>query len=413
MLTVDVVERLEAADALAPSWRGLLARASYPSASRTPLWALSWWRVFGDAGGRRMRVVTVRDASGTLVGLAPLVWRWAAHRRALPVRRIEPMGTGEAEADEICSDYVGVLAARGREHDVADAFARALAGGELGGWDELLMPAMGEDDPMVAALDASLRAIGLRVRIAAFGACPYIALPSSWDAYLKSLGADDRYLVTRSLRELEKWAGKGNFALRCARTAAELAEGRRVLHSLHGERWSSPGARATGGVFTSERFTRFHDLVMPKLLARDPLRADGELELLWLTANGRPIAAAYEIVYDGRVLFYQSGRALDVPKGIRPGIALHALAIRRAIEAGRREYDFLNGAAHYKTQLAQASRPLVTLRAVGATSRARAVDAAAGALDAAAEVTRGLARRLRASRGRDAECDRPPRRARG
>ena len=34
-----------------------------------------------------------------------------------------------------------------------------------------------------------------------------------------------------------------------------------------------------------------------------------------------------------------------------------------AIEAGRREYDFLGGPARYKTQLALASRPIVRVRA--------------------------------------------------
>jgi CelD/BcsL family acetyltransferase involved in cellulose biosynthesis len=392
VLTTRVVERLEAADALAPSWRGLLARASYASPVRTPLWALSWWRVFGGVGGRRMRIVTVHDGD-VLVGLVPLLSRVAMHRGAVPVRRIEPIGTGEDEADEICSDYVGVIAARGRERDVAEAVAHAIASGALGGWDELVMPALPADDAMVEALRVALAAQGILAATEAFGACPYVALPSSWDAYLKALAAEDRYLVTRSLRELEKWAGPGGFALRVARTPGELAEGRRVLHSLHGERWAS---RGRAGVFVSPRFTRFHDLVMPKLLARDPARADGELELTWLTVHGRPVAAAYNIVFDGRVQFYQSGRALDVPKKVRPGIALHALAIRASIEAGRREYDFLNGDAQYKTQLATATRGLVLLRARGVSPRARAVAAAVRSVESAV----ALARRVKARAAR-------------
>ena len=69
--------------------------------------------------------------------------------------------------------------------------------------------------------------------------------------------------------------------------------------------------------------------------------------------------------------FYQSGRRVDVPKAVRPGIALHALAIRASIESGLREYDFLAGASRYKRELALATRPLVTLRAVGTGRCAR------------------------------------------
>jgi CelD/BcsL family acetyltransferase involved in cellulose biosynthesis len=49
---------------------------------------------------------------------------------------------------------------------------------------------------------------------------------------------------------------------------------------------------------------------------------------------------------------------------VRPGIVLHAHAIRRAIAAGRHEYDFLGGASRYKVQLATATRPLLRMRAV-------------------------------------------------
>src|SRR5262249_47539321 len=97
--------------------------------------------------------------------------------------------------------------------------------------------------------------------------------------------------------------------------------------------------------------------------------AENALELSWLVARGKPVAAAYNIVWNGKEHFYQSGRALDLPKEIRPGIVLHALAIRRAIDAGRREYDFLGGRSQYKRQPAPARRPAVRVRAVRARIR--------------------------------------------
>jgi len=109
-------------------------------------------------------------------------------------------------------------------------------------------------------------------------------------------------------------------------------------------------------VFASQLFSRFHDVILPGLLAR------GALELSWLRVRGEPVAVAYSIVWNDRVLFYQGGRTLEVPKQVRPGIVLHARAIRAAIEAGRREYDFLPGDGQYKRQLANASRSMVELR---------------------------------------------------
>jgi CelD/BcsL family acetyltransferase involved in cellulose biosynthesis len=155
-----------------------------------------------------------------------------------------------------------------------------------------------------------------------------------------------------------------------------------VLRDLHGERWTAVGKE---GVFASERFARFHDAVLPRLLAGE----DGaSVELSWLVARGQPIAAAYNLVYAGRVQFYQSGRRVDLPKGLRPGIALHALLLREAIERGRVEYDFLAGSSRYKRDLALASRPLVTMRAVAPGLRARAVEGMRRLADRAIERVR-------------------------
>jgi CelD/BcsL family acetyltransferase involved in cellulose biosynthesis len=364
-----ILTSLSDLELLVPAWRRLLARASHPEPVLTPLWLLAWWRQFGEADRRELRVVAVEDG-GELTGLVPLSRRAASHRRAIPVRRLELLGSGEPEADEIGSDYLGGLALPGSEEDVARAVAAAIQSRALGEWDELQMPAMSAEDPLVPRLADALGERGAAATLIPGPECPYIPLPATWDEYLRALGSSRRYVVTRSLRELDKWTGPGGWEVRTAQTAGELAEGKRVLSTLHGERWSSVGR---SGVFDSRRFEAFHDDVMPRMLAGE----DGaSLELIWLLAKGEPIAAVYNIVYGNKVYFYQSGRRVDVPKAIRPGIALHAMAIRRSIEAGRREYDFLAGASRYKRDLALAFRPLVTLRAVAPGLRARAVEAA-------------------------------------
>ena len=196
-------------------------------------------------------------------------------------------------------------------------------------------------------------------------------LPASWDDYLASLPSAGRYLVTRSLRVFDEWAD-GGAELHEARTASELDAGKRVLAALHGERWGRSGRT---GAFRSPRFAAFHDEVMQRLLA------EGALELLWLTVRGDPVAVVYNIMWKGKVYFYQSGRKIEVPKGVRPGIVMHARAIERAIAAGRREYDFLAGASQYKMQLATATRPLLRVRAVRSPVLELARRAADGGID--------------------------------
>ena len=79
----------------------------------SPLWLLTWWGVFGD--GRRLRVWTFWRGD-ELVGVAPLCLRRHWYPPGIPYRRLELLGSGEDEADEICSDYLGVVAAPGDTH---------------------------------------------------------------------------------------------------------------------------------------------------------------------------------------------------------------------------------------------------------------------------------------------------------
>lgn len=351
--TVEILRNISDLEALRAPWEDLASRAARSEPMLQPLWLLPWWRIFGTSGGRSLRVAVVRKGS-RLIGLAPLLARTHWYRPGLPFRRLELLGSGEAQEDEICSEYIGVLAEKGAESLVAKALGSALREGRLGAFDEILLPAMSGDGPLPSALAAELAGMDLDIEVTTTSLAPYIPLPTSFQAYLDALPSSRRYLVSRSLREIEKWAG-GEVALERAKTREELAQGRTLLESLHGERWRANGK---DGVFVSKRFRAFHDEVMPVLFER------GALDLLWMTIRGEPLAALYNIVWEGKTYFYQSGRQLDLPKQIRPGIVIHALAIRRAIELGQREYDFLGGASQYKTQLALETRPLVQLRAV-------------------------------------------------
>jgi CelD/BcsL family acetyltransferase involved in cellulose biosynthesis len=352
MLRVSIVDDFEKLQALQGDWADLLSKSSALSFALGPDWLLPWWRIFGETGQRALRVGLCHDGQ-RLLGLAPFLAREHRYHLALPFRRLELLGSGEDERDEICSDYLGVIAAAGAENTVATAFARALADGKFGSWDELLMPALNGFDPLQRLLSAALVRAGVHVERQHANTCPFIPLPQSWDDYLAALAPNARYMVRRSLRDFEKWAA-GADRIERASSPEEVEQGTAILRGLHAERWTET---REGGAFASPRFANFHGRVMPQLWQK------GELELLWLTVSGEPIAALYNVVKNGVVYFYQSGRRLDLPKGIRPGIVLHAHAIRGAIESGRREYDFLAGTSRYKLDLALASRQLITLRA--------------------------------------------------
>lgn len=351
-LSTRSVESAGALRAIAELWAELLERSSNNEPTLSPDWLLPWWDIFGTEGGRRLKVCAAFDGQ-RLVGLLPLLSRVFWYRPGIPFRRLELLGSGENEEDEIASEYIGLIAEAGREREVADATASALESGRLGAFDELVLSRMSSESPSTQALTSALAIRGLAPAILDEAPAYYISLPDSWDEYLASLSSSRRQRIRRALRQFENWSG-GDYELSRAERAADIERGMRTLADLHSERWRASGRH---GAFASPRFTAFHERVMPVLLENNAL------ELLTLAVKGEPLAAAYNIVWDGRVHFYQSGRKMDVPKNIRPGVILHSLAIRAAIESGRREYDFLAGTARYKQELSTATRSLSSVRA--------------------------------------------------
>jgi CelD/BcsL family acetyltransferase involved in cellulose biosynthesis len=384
-----VIEDPRELAALSSEWRELLARSQIDELALTPTWVLTWWEIFGAALGGELRAVTFRD-EGKLVGLAPLYRRKLKHGGVLPVWRLALCCSGEAESEEICSPYLGILAERGQETAIAESFSAALAANELGSWDELVLAALSESDPLLKALETALGRAAMQPEVEQVDQSSFVRLPASWDAYLASLQGQRRYFVKRTLRDLEAWFGKAGGERRVT-SHDDLARGQAILYELHRERWRAEGR---DGVFEAPRFKRFHETIMKAFVDG----TDAELELCWLEHEGRAFAVLYSFIYKGRVHFYQSGRSLDVPKTVRPGIGAHLFAIKRHIEAGREVYDFLEGEQMYKSQLSSEERKLFNLRALSPALRSRALEEARKALVVGRGRARELYARLRALR---------------
>lgn len=354
MLTVRLITEVRELRELRAAWLELLENVAAPEFALHPDWALSWLGVFGDDDGRALRTLAIYDGAA-LVGLAPLLVRTFKHR-GIPFQRLELIGAGENQKDETCGDYLGVLARAGQEAEVAKRLATALVDGDLGRWHELFLDSTSGDNPITAQLADEMLWRGMGVEISQWDVAPYATLPKTWDAYLASLKQSKRGQIRKAMREFEAWAG-GPPVMHRVRTSAELPEAKRILTSLHGERWTE------GGVFASPKFTAFHDAIMAKLLELNAL------DLGWLSVKEEPVAAFYNFRLNGKSCFYQGGRKTDLPDNVRVGVAMHAYLIRAAIEEGLREYDFLAGASQYKLMFASAQRPLIRLRVARPTIR--------------------------------------------
>ncbi len=343
-----VVANIADANSLRDDWLRLLQRAERSELMQSPDWLLNWWRVYGGDGGRQLRIALFHEGE-RLVGMAPLLLRRHWHGGVLPFRRLELLGSGETAEHGIYSNHLAIIAERGSEHRIAVRFVEALNAGVFGAWDEIVLPMMAGDSAMPSMLVEAMLNAGFHADMTTTALARYIPLPSSWDDYLKTLSKNRRKKLRQSLNDFDAWSD-GTTELEAV-TCANLERGRQILIDLHHARW------AGAGVFRSPYFLDFHQALMRDLAAR------GDLELLILRARGEPIAAVYNFSWANKVYTYQSGRRVDLPEHLSPGTVLDTMAIRRAIEQGRREFDLLADDIEYKKALTPEARPLVRLRA--------------------------------------------------
>lgn len=327
MISLRQVSDGQEFDLLAEEWQRLAECQPAAGLFQTWEWQRSWWRHFGR--GRRRLAVLVGADGGRVVGIAPLMISPG------PLRKVEFIGSGAA-------DYLDLLAVPGREIEFARAVAARLASHNH--WHLVDLQHLPENSPSLEGLRSS----GLPTRLRVQDVCPYLPLPGEWDELRRHLGKKMRSNLSYYRRLLEERMGA-----RCRELGeGELAEGMGRLFELHRRRWLR---RRLPGVFVGNRVRAFHREVSAQLHRR------GKLRLYSLSLNGDCLAMLYCFSHQGRAYYYQGG--FD-PRWSRysPGTVLVAHAIRRAVEEGCQEFDFLRGGEAYKYRWQAQDRRNLRLR---------------------------------------------------
>ena len=110
-MIVSIIDDVERFAALTPEWNELLRDSESDCPFLTAEWLQAWWTHL--AGSRALHIITVRDAFGQLIAVAPLM----AVKGPLGIfRRFEFLGTGNAG-----SDYLDAIVRIGYERDALQA----------------------------------------------------------------------------------------------------------------------------------------------------------------------------------------------------------------------------------------------------------------------------------------------------
>jgi CelD/BcsL family acetyltransferase involved in cellulose biosynthesis len=346
LYTVEKVTTRQGLEQLEKDWNLVLRESASDNLMLTWEWMANWWDVFGQ--GRELHILLVRDGE-RVIGIAPLLMRVVRHCGVLLYRRLEFLASGEDEADEICSEYLDFIIKKGSEPEVLGAIFEYLLKHERS-WDEILLSDIPQESPNLPLLEKLCGAYGIRQCITRRQTAVYLSLPSDWESFFNGLRSNLRRKIRRDRRAVKLNGGK----LHVIDQLEELEEHFEFLIRLHQSRWTS---RGKPGVFASEKFTRFHRSVAPKLLSK------GWLKLFVLSLSAKPISALYNFTYNNRMHYYQGGFIREGNLISSPGVLIHSYAIEKAIEEGFSEYDFMKGeVGSYKTNWGGQTRYLVELR---------------------------------------------------
>lgn len=323
MLRIAQYQTWEELQELRPYWNGLLSQSSSNTVFLTWEWCSVWWKNYGT--GCQLFVLAVWEDQSP-VAVAPL-YRHEARACGKKWQRLRLIGDGSHD-----SDYLDCFAETGREAEMMALFVEFLQKTDSWDWMELNGPR--QKSPCTAALISWVRQKSWKFAVEPVP-CSTLALPKSWDDYLRILEPRFRTKVRSSIALLRNFVKSD--PIKCG-SEREIQNWLPVLFDLHTRRWASENMP---GVFRDTAKRGFYHDLSRLALERGWL---GFHRLNWAE---RPLALQYGLVYANRFHLLQEGYDPDFST-IRPGLALRAWLMHHSIDAGLEEYDFLAGVAQHK-----------------------------------------------------------------
>jgi CelD/BcsL family acetyltransferase involved in cellulose biosynthesis len=200
-------------------------------------------------------------------------------------------------------------------------------------------------DALAAAFARREMACGWTVNVEREDVCPVLRLGdnvATIDDYLATLSKKERHEVRRKVRRSE--AAGDTLLVDSKDPVADLD----AFIELHQKRWGADGLfpDTAGGQASRTFFRRLFEL-----FGGDSLR------LSFLEVGGRRVAAGVWFQDDRRSYYFNAGVDPEA-KAISPGVVMVERFVRRAIEEGRPELDFLRGDEGYKYMWGAVDEPI-------------------------------------------------------
>ena len=343
---VKIITSTEEFAILEKTWNKLLSSSPADNYFLRWEWLWNWWQVYSNKGDE-LRIIIIERGDG-IVGIAPFYSRKRLLGRIFPVRRMMFLGTQENGEGDVCSDYMNAIYKEGEAQPIIERIFETITGNNL--CDEIYLSKINKCSETFPLLKKEAEKYNYLLKIDNEFSSPYIRLPKTWDEYMKTLSKSMRYNIRNERKKLQNYP---QIQFKRIEQGKELESGYNELVRLHQSRWETRGYK---GSFADKRFKMFHYEMMRMMME------NGLLQLWFLSDQGTNYAAIYNISYNKKIYFYQSGIDLK-EKRAAWGILLISHCIEEAIQQRMEEYDFLpkGGNDDYKDRFAKDHREVVDI----------------------------------------------------
>lgn len=261
------------------------------------------------------------------------------------LKRLYLNSTGISIFDKLYIEYNSILVENDKEVPV-DVVLSYLPFN----WDEFVMPGL---DPVLFpgnVIESSGSPYNIVTKKVASPFVDLIKVRDNKFDYLGLLSGNTRSQIRRSYRMYQK---EGNVKLKVAATLEQAINIFTELIHLHQGSWQRRGEQ---GCFSSDFFMKFHRRLIKKYFSK------GNIQLATLCCGEKTIACIYNFVEKNNVCFYQSGLETVENNKYKPGLMIHAEAIKYNAMLGHGIYDFLAGLSQYKKSLSTDEKQLIWAR---------------------------------------------------
>lgn len=333
-VNIEICCDWEVNDEKKQAWQFLSENHYNPNVFLTLDWLKLWWEVYSTQQDK-LQLIYVWDAQ-EIIAILPIYLQHTS--------QIRFVGTGEPEADEVCSEYLDILVKNNKPQcvcEVISAYFQTLFAAKY----SVIFNNILENSHILNLLNAiSDNTILISQSV---GSRYFISLPASYQAFEQTRS---KSFITQAKRKMRKFNNLSSEIMQ-VKNHQELSSVINKLSQLHNENWYSKGVV---GAFESDKFRQFHYKFATAMLDK------GRLSMTALKIDEIVVGVIYNFTYQGIKAFYQMGIDSTIKHNISVGTLLHLIEIESSINSGNTVYDFMKGddINSYKSAYTQDRTPM-------------------------------------------------------